>query len=253
MGYTATQMYDKFMLTVNESANDSILSWDVASFLNQAQYQLFNELVAPRSKIGSLRGQAPFVINEENLQNADQLTPFKRQVTGLTSGAGYLYKPSEAEYIASVGVYDTLEVCESEELIAVEFLRENELLPKMKNSFTKPTGNETTIPDVRRSNIKYTTLPTGNRLGLQFWPQQQFRYRLIYYKRPQEIAIQNPTEETYLAGTSNYQAQPFDVNCEFLQTQQDEIIRRAVSMFSASTGNYESMQADIMLNQEDRN
>lgn len=247
MGYTATQMYDKFMQAINESANDSLLSWEVAAFLNQAQYQLYNELISPQSFMTrGLRGQAPYVINETILQNADRLTPFKKKKEALTDGQGYFAKPSDAEYVASVAVIR--EDCETNEYIDVEFVRENELYTKMKNSFTRPTWNDEPNP-VRRNNVKYSTVSTG----FQLWPKRQYTYLLTYYKRPVEIAIKNPSSETYLSGTANYIAQPFDVNCEFLESQQDEVIRRAVAMFSASTGNYEAMQADVALNQNDMN
>lgn len=255
MGYTATEMYDRFLLAINESGNDSVLTWEVAKYLNQAQIQLYNELIYPLNHIErDLRGQAPFVVSEENLYNADILSPFRRTTEGTSSVDGKVLRPADAEYVISVSAKAVGEtVCgvnaDLDGFYEVEYLRENEWSAKQNNSFTKPKYSTNGFSQLYYSQFRRST---GEWIDLL--PKIQYEYRIAYYKLPVDIVIANTSLETSeYSGLPNYENNPTDVDCEFRQAQQDDIIRRAVVAFGASTGNYNAMQSDIVLNKEGRN
>ena len=89
---TATQMYQSFLLVVNQSNSRNFFTWEVDFFLNRAQEELFNQYFYPEEQKPS-QSEQPRTAYQDSAVNAQAMLPFMRDITVYTQPDGFLPLP----------------------------------------------------------------------------------------------------------------------------------------------------------------
>lgn len=241
---TATQMYYSFLDMANAANTGDLRTWVVARWLNQAQQQLWNELMYPDD--GKRGDAAPPVAYQKEFKYATDMAPFEVTLPSpqtapppATNNKGFWPFPAGLQILTEVAI--TTDGCNGKPpIIEVKYLRDSEYAATRRNSITRPEwGPKWYVPYFVLDNAN----PGDNAQtqGLRILPNDRVYQMYIRYLRlPVAIEIENTAEETAWWGSvPSFVTTPADVDCEFPAYRHQEIVDRAVALYFKSSPDYQ--------------
>lgn len=256
--YSVQAAAEQFLLKLGQEGAPTVPSWQIASFFNMAQSQLWRRLVYNDKEKPEIAG-APRNAFQDSLLNAELLAPFQRlrgtQYAPLeTDDLGFVAKPADLGEHTLLSVFPD-EKC-AELPIEANFVRDIEFSRKSFDAFSGPQfpGRRVLPGNIVTATPIYTleTSGPGNQTGYRLYPRGKYMVELRYLVFPSDVAISNQVG-TYFAYEQDWQAGSFvdtlaDVDFQWTAAAIQEILTIALSQFALSVPdpaqyNLESIQA----------
>lgn len=252
---TASQMYQRFLLKINESFSFNLFTWEAAEWLSQAQTELYRALTYYPSQKPQIDGR-PQNEFQDSLYTAEALAPFQRSRGGSsdpsgkyqTDQLGFLAQPDDFDQLTSLLAFIDTSCSTS---VPVPAVRDVELAQVLRNAFARPVwGDSTRIYPYAPIH----TFETASGVpGWRIYPKRQYDVDLRYLTMPPEIYIKNTTFETAnYSGALNFVSVLTDSDSKFPERWHEEIVTRGIRLFEKSLPDYNAEAAearDIAKNQ----
>lgn len=246
---TATEMATNFLLQLNMTNTNQVLSWEVARFLNQAQdyyyYAALTKMQPPTN------GRQPAANNPDDITSQqDLIFPFIKTIDVVTNVKGAFVMPADLNKIESVLVW-VPNKCDTGNLLPVTEMTENQLGNTLNDAFAAPKLRSKQAHNFLADDVYYLRTNINGTRAIRIYPQGVHDVRFTYFRQPAAIAINNTSpsspfySETVLYSTNpKYIATSADANCEFPAMYHKSIVERALAQFSLSVPDYAQYGAE---------
>jgi hypothetical protein len=256
---TAQEMGQRFLDELNQAHNQDIPSWEIASWLTQAQQMRYNELFFNvRQQSGEGRPPHSF---QGTGYIAEALSRFERQEDVSTTNKGFFFDSDVDSLLnryTAIYVVDYENDCDTqtEVLYEARYMRDMNKAARSGNVYERARWDDAGVPDYLHRQVYYhfgnkSNPASGNtERGVQMLPKRKYsKVRAEYIINPPAIEIANNTgpfgyESTFYSGNAAFVSTTADVDSLMPEDMHEAIVQEAVALFFKSQPDYQGYQVE---------